>query len=473
MQELPMMSRAKMPEASLLTYKGSRYNHFVTQQDGSKIIFNTVTNALSIMDEEAQERYNQFRVGALPNRDHQLDLHLIEGGYIVPVELDEIAHLKNLHLATKYDTTSWTMTICPTIACNFGCDYCFEVHKPGKMSIEVQAAIIRALESRANHLKDFSVTWYGGEPTIAWDVVQNLSTKIIEICDAHSIEYTANMISNGYLLDAEKVADLERYRISDVQITLDGNIEYHDTRRVLLSGKGTFERIVENLKHFLTSSVNASIRVNVDERNKNGVHALIDKLVDAGLSGRDNISMYFAAVTSTTEPSQGVIDHCMTRKGFSQLEVDFLDYAMSRGMTGAPLPSQNFAGCIAIRPEEYVVQADGELHKCWNTVGQSQYAVGHILDPQRNPLDSPLYVRWMAYDPFEASLGCSSCTWLPSYMGGCPYHAVYAEHDANSSEGVYLECTTFKYNFKRTLPMYVVEAEAGIARHKTKDFCAT
>ncbi|MEM4847873.1 MAG: SPASM domain-containing protein [Thermosphaera sp.] len=467
--DLPMINSSKA-DGGLRKYKGSRYNHFVKQDDGTCLIYNSVTNALSFMDGEARRRYEDFHKGTYPQRDSKLDQHLMEGGYIVPDGMDEIAHMKHLHLSSRFDTSTWTLTICPTIACNFGCDYCFEVHRPGKMKSEVQDAIIALLEERAPRLEAFNVTWYGGEPTIAWDVIQMLSRRIVDLCNRHNIAYEAGMISNGYLLDETKVRELENLRINKVQITLDGDAEYHDQRRVLLSGKGTFRRIVENLKHFIGRSTYVSIRVNVDERNRDGVHALIDRLATAGLAGHENINMYFAAVSSTTAPSQSVIHHCLTRKGFSQLEIDYLQYAMARGLAHAPFPTHKFAGCIAIRPEEYVIQADGELHKCWDTVGQSQYAVGHLLDPQRNPLKSPEYTRWLAYDPFDSSLACRTCTWLPTCMGGCPYHAV---HPAKPGEGIYLECSTFKYNFKTTLPMFAGALEEGEGTPVNNDLCSS
>lgn len=472
MQELPVFNQSRSGSQQS-KFKGSRYNHFVKQEDDTRLVYNSVTNAMSTMDEEAWGRYQEFRKGEYPKPEVELDQHLVEGGYIVPEGLDEIAHLKHMHLASRFDNTSWSMTICPTIACNFGCDYCFEVHKPGKMSAAVQSAILTMLEERAPRLQTFSVTWYGGEPTLAWDVVQTLSHEIIRICNNHGITYEAAMISNGYLLDEQRVNELEELHISRVQITLDGNAEYHDTRRVLLSGEGSFDRIIENLKHFVGSQAAASIRVNVDSRNQSGVHELIDSLATAGLAGQENIGIYFAAITSTTEPSHGVVNQCLSQKGFSQLEVDYLQYAMACGMTGAPFPSLNFAGCIAIRPEEYVVQADGEVHKCWNTVGQSQYAVGHLLDPARNPLKSPEYTRWLNYDAFSGGLACNTCTWLPTCMGGCPFHAVYHEVEANPGDGVYLECTSFKFNHKKTLPMFARSAEQGDAPSALSDFCSS
>ena len=405
------------------------------------------------MQPEEFARYKELKVGGPIDPDSEVDKTLIENGYLVPEGMDEIAYVRSIYNKARTDPANWSATICPTIACNFGCDYCFELHRPGKMSQEVQDAIIRALEERAPRLENFGVTWYGGEPTLAWDVIQKLSARFIKICQEHDITYESNMISNGYLLNSEKVDELESLRISSVQITLDGNSEHHDSRRVLLSGKGTFNRIIENLKNFVGQKAYASIRVNVDFRNKDGVHSLIDRLAEAGFGNQPNIGIYFAAVGTTTEPSHGVVQHCLTRKGFAELEPEYFDHAVAVGLSAIPYPETRFSGCMAVRPDEYVIQADGELHKCWDTVGQSQYAVGNILEVDRNSLNASNLQRWFKYDPFSEDIACRTCTWVPTCMGGCPFTVVYAENSPDSQ--VHLECTTFKYNSKTMLPKYV------------------
>ncbi|MBB6097906.1 uncharacterized protein HNR42_001329 [Deinobacterium chartae] len=455
MIELPVLNGS--PESRNTRYKFSRYNQICSDQAG-KILFNGITSAMARMDEASWARLQELRKTGLVDFANPTDAKLIAGRFLVPADLDETAHLKNLHLSARYRTSHWNLTLCPTIACNFRCDYCFEVHKPGKMLPEVQDALVQALHSRIRTLSSFQVTWYGGEPTLAWDVVVSLSRRFIEICDSHGVEYSASMISNAYLLDSCKVRQLDELRISVVQVTLDGDASQHDTRRILLSGKGTFEQITDNLKHFEGIHGRAVIRVNVDTRNKDGVHDLLDRLKEKGLHQRKNISIYFAAVGTTTEPTHGVSGFCMSRRDFAHLEPEFYEHALRLGMSALPYPSASFSSCIAARPDGFVVQPDGSLHKCWDTVGQDQYAVGHLLRPASAEEQSN-YSRWMAWDPFNPDLACSSCSWLPSCMGGCPLKVVYPEMSPDHQ--IHLECTTFKYNSKTTLPMFAGHAASG------------
>lgn len=50
------------------------------------------------------------------------------------------------------------------------------------MSEAIQEAIVKFVESEAPHLETFTVTWYGGEPLLALDIIENLSIKFVDIC---------------------------------------------------------------------------------------------------------------------------------------------------------------------------------------------------------------------------------------------------------------------------------------------------
>ena len=82
-----------------------------------------------------------------------------------------------------------------------------------------------------------------------------------------------------------------------MRITLDGEKEIHDKRRVLCNGDGTFDVIVSNIKKFSEKGIRVKIRVNIDKEN-----------VDAYLKVKNvfkdikNIVIYPARVTE--EPTQ-------------------------------------------------------------------------------------------------------------------------------------------------------------------------
>src|SRR5699024_5938565 len=121
----------------------------------------------------------------------------------------------------------------PTLSCNFGCPYCYEEPKSGFMSEEVQKSILDMITEAAKRRKDISVTWYGGEPLIAKDIIFNMSEKIINICEENDCDYSSYIVTNGYLVTDEIIENFKKYKITGAQITIDGPPEIHNSRRFL------------------------------------------------------------------------------------------------------------------------------------------------------------------------------------------------------------------------------------------------
>ena len=93
-----------------------------------------------------------------------------------------------------------------------------------------------------------NVSWFGGEPLIKVSMIRKLSLKLLELCYSYKISYTADMTTNGYLLDSALVNELKKLHIYSYQVTIDGLCNTHDRQRYLTSGKGTWNKIIENLK---------------------------------------------------------------------------------------------------------------------------------------------------------------------------------------------------------------------------------
>ncbi|MGV8094258.1 MAG: radical SAM protein [Mangrovibacterium sp.] len=93
-------------------------------------------------------------------------------------------YLKSITNSTSFANKTVSLTILPTINCNLSCPYCFEKldGKKGKMGVTVQKDIINHLERIPEPFDKVTITWYGGEPTLAINTVKSLSKEIQEFC---------------------------------------------------------------------------------------------------------------------------------------------------------------------------------------------------------------------------------------------------------------------------------------------------
>jgi uncharacterized protein len=375
---------------------------------------------------------------------------LEKGGYIVRGHVDELDYVERQYHQHRYDPRRMILTIAPTMACNFGCDYCFQGTEKNSatMTSSVQDAIVALLQRVTPKINYFHVAWYGGEPLVRLKVIESLSDRFIAHCDRHKIKYDAMVVTNGYKLTPEVARSLYVRRVKGIQVTLDGPPAYHDQRRVLLSGGVTFDRIISNLKAWIDDvPLHVNIRVNIDSRNGGHIHDLIDYLVEAGLSGRKNLKIYFAPVEAITSACHTVASVTMTKSGYSQLEAELNRHAFEANLSSLPYPPRFRGSCAAVRPKGFVVLPDGEMHKCWDTVSWPDKRVGTIFDLDALNTDQQV-LNWLHWSPFDNDT-CRDCTLLPVCAGACAYKFLYP--DDTMGEAATLPCPSWKYNIKERL----------------------
>lgn len=117
--------------------------------------------------------------------------------------------------------------------------------------MELQEDIIDYVRKNIMDFSGVDIRWFGGEPLMALDVIENISYKIIEMCNRTKRRYTASIITNAYLLSRNTYERLIKCHVWLFQITVDGLKDSHDVYRPLYNGEGTFEKIMYNLKEIL------------------------------------------------------------------------------------------------------------------------------------------------------------------------------------------------------------------------------
>ena len=402
------------------------------------------------------EIFERIRRGATIEETDASLKDLINGGFAFPGYVDEVAVLDQQYRKHRFDRSTMILTIAPTVGCNFGCDYCFQGEKKNdeSMSRDIQDRIVGLVKRVSPGLKRLHVAWYGGEPLLRLKIIENLSDHFISFCDSHAIQYDSMIVTNGYLLRPSVARSLHVHRVKTVQITLDGQQIYHDSRRPLLSGGPTFDHIVKNIKSVVDEvPINFSIRVNIDSRNVAGIHGLIENLAEMGLGNKRNFKLYFAPIEATTEACHSIAGACMPKGEYGTLEADLYRLGFESGLTVLPYPPRFRGSCGAVRPTGLVLLPNGDIHKCWHAATIRERRVGTLFDLDALNQDQ-LLREWLLWNPFEIS-DCRKCKILPNCAGGCGYKFLYSE-DAKG-EGATLPCISWKYNINEMLILRAVK----------------
>jgi len=359
----------------------------------------------------------------LPQSDEvrQIAFELRHRGFFVDDPEAERAAVTARFNVRKNTRDHLGLTIAPTDACNFACPYCYEHLNHRRMSEEMQRRVASFIEEElaAGKYQSMHVTWYGGEPLLPESLraITFLSERIMAACAARSITYSANIISNGYLLTRKTAARLAALNVGLMQVTLDGPRLRHDQTRILKNGAGTFDRILSNIKTCL-DLMRFSIRMNVSADNRENVADLKRVLQEEGiLADRKRTTFYVSPVRSYTTTCQNGV--CLSNEAFYRLQLDLLKTGINADGFAVveEFPVAKESICTAVGADSFVIGPDGDLYKCWLDLGRREFSVGCVGNGGLELNDR--ITRWHDFRPFD-QISCASCIMLPICMGGCP-----------------------------------------------------
>ena len=108
----------------------------------------------------------------------------------------------------------------------------------------VESEIERLREKSS--IKRLNITLFGGEPLIAKEELLDFCVKMDEIANSYHCRPSFFMVTNFTLVDEGVIEMIRRFNM-DVQVTIDGGRDLHNSRRVRKDGSGTFDCILNTL----------------------------------------------------------------------------------------------------------------------------------------------------------------------------------------------------------------------------------
>lgn len=390
----------------------SKYNILSKSEKYGYLLFNTMSLAFIRINEQDIDMWKKLRETPDSYTNFQNYDFLIKARILVDNQEDDL----NVYLAdvlkNRYNSSDMALTILPTRGCNFGCIYCYEQDRPNVlMNEQTEKAIVKFVCSNSN-LKRLSVVWYGGEPLLNFDSMVRL-TKIFKQLN---IEYSAKIVSNGYLLTKEKADLMKDLAIRNIQITFDGSEEIHNQRRFLLGGQPTYRKIMDNLKYLLSinKEITIDIRTNIDRRNKDDYNKFYQDFKSEINDKR--VTMYPGFVSDLLSSECVSPEFNISEGGYkAQFILDIFDkYGIE---IKSFLPKYRRHSCVASKYFAFVIGPEGELYKCWRMVGNQKEAIGNVND---GSFDMVKFSKYLIGADYTLDSKCLQCEFITLCGGGCP-----------------------------------------------------
>lgn len=311
--------------------------------------------------------------------------------------------------------------------CNFRCRYCFAdegaYHSAREMMSEATAKrAIDFLIENSGGRKILEVDFFGGEPLMNFPVIKNTVCYAKEKAAAAGKKFLFTTTTNALLLNDDIIKFMNE-EMENVVLSLDGRKEVHDAIRKTVNGKGTFDLIIDKIKHFvsLRGDKNYYVRGTFTAKNLDFSKDVLF-IADQGV---DSISME-PVVTDIPDLKIGDEHLGTICSEYENLCDEYLKrYAEGKGfnffhfnidLEGGPCLQKRVSACGA--GNEYLsVVPNGDLYPCHQFAGDSSFYMGDVWNGIVHPeirekfKNSCLFTREKCGDCFAkyvCSGGCSA-----------------------------------------------------------------
>lgn len=148
---------------------------YIFQYADSFYLYNSEHGIIANISERLYSLLYNRDFNSIPHNSQKV---LIEKGILVESDKKYMYYneMKMRFLSASYEKEHMGLVIVPFTGCNFDCPYCFESKKhPKLMSENIENELIDFVN--AHSASNIALTWYGGEPLVAFKNIKSIYNK--------------------------------------------------------------------------------------------------------------------------------------------------------------------------------------------------------------------------------------------------------------------------------------------------------
>ena len=393
-----------------------------------QIIFNAVSkNYVFVANHDADSLIHKIEN---PNAiSPHICEQLTKAGFVVADDVDEletfIQNRKKVIEALEYELMIYT-----TFDCNYDCWYCIQKHTPTYLSDDTIQKIKNniSLYCVQNSIRDFHLSWFGGEPLMNISAIQTIGGYAQKFCNDNGISFSTSITTNAFLLNDKVIEILKEQNCTSFQITLDGSRDVHNKVKVdRYTHESAFDTSLSNVSKLvdIMPNTNVVLRFNYTHSNIDSLPLMVEQMNELiPRHKRNHIEINFQKVWQEDESQidYNAIFHVKLQLNESGYRVSTVDMS-------------NYYSCYVELKHFNAVYPDGSITKCSNT--EKPIKLGEF--------NSDGAIIWNSEVPNYTDIKpkCKHCKHLPLCLGSCPKargeDCVSAERTINQTIREYCE----------------------------------
>ncbi|GBE19404.1 MAG TPA: radical SAM protein [Candidatus Pacearchaeota archaeon] len=307
--------------------------------------------------------------------------------------------------------------------CNLNCKYCFLGDKRNEktsMSFETAKKALHRVSDIKDGVK--RVVFHGSEPLLNYQLIKD----VVNYGNKIDKEIKFSIQTNGTLLNSVIIDFLVDNNVY-IGVSLDGLKENHNKTRPFKNGKGSYEKVISNLKEVLKKQGRASIITVVTKYNVNDLENIVNLGKEIGIQ-----EIAFNPVLSndvTIIPSE----NDLTKNFIKTTENYFTDLINNvktprldhpKRYLSMILHNKNYTNsclvCSAGPTNPLIaVDVDGTLYPCDHFWGEKTFAI-QTIENITIDLACSSNRNFRNNIEFGNIQECSNCEWKRICSGGCP-----------------------------------------------------
>ena len=320
---------------------------------------------------------------------------------------DFVNGFKRSSLARSLTNSEYQIILFPTEQCNFRCVYCYEDFEKGNMPGWLIESVKSFITTKMQNLNKMTLSWFGGEPLLAKDILFEIAQHAYEMAEKHDCELQGDLTTNGSLLSVKTLERLVALKQNTFQISIDGDADAHNKTRVTRNGGGSFDKIWERLLAAAATDLNFEImiRIHVTDLNQESVLRFCQRYEEY-LASDPRFVLYFKAIESLGGDKPDQVKKLINKRTAREFAADM----SKRFKDSIDLNRKGNNICYASKPNSIAIRSDGTLNKCTVALSEENNNVGRINEDGTLEINNQHFSSWIQ--------GFAS---LDSWQLGCPW----------------------------------------------------
>lgn len=406
-------------------FKLSQFNNAISNNN-SYLIYNSLSGELVKINQELVTDLENIESNSSINLNDERFKYLFDKGFIVNQDTDEFSRveiLKNQLIFSEYgERVSFVIAL--TTMCNLKCLYCYENGVPVHTMTNTTAAdVCSFIKDRLDNnklVKELNITWFGGEPLLNIEQIQNIGNFVKLYCNNNNIQLSTNIITNGLLLTKYNIRILQEFNLKNMQISMDGYVDFYNKYKNV--GVLELKNLIQTISN-ICDKIHITIRLNSSKDNIESIKKLCKTLYEIEPI-RNNVKISIAQIISEKVNS-------LNNKEFSETKLALLKYINDIGWKNqidnfVPVPKT--IPCGLMQATNFVIDPMGYLYKCEHYIGQPEYSIGDV----KKGVTYPSFYAEFINVPLKKE--CNSCSIYPVCRGGCTQRRYEKETSVNCEE---------------------------------------